>query len=146
MDDLAPVMGILGLAAIAGWVIQSILKNRRHQKVATLQADVQKRLLERFDSPAELAAYLQSDAGLRFLESATFERANVHGRIQAAVQAGIILLFAGIPFYFYLPGQGGEFLGALAIALGVGFLVSAAITYALSKKWGLFDGRTQLSI
>jgi hypothetical protein len=146
MDHLAPVMGLLGVAGIIGWIVQSILKNRRYQKVATLQADVQKRLLERFESPAELAAYLQSDAGLRFLESATFERPNVHGRIQAAVQVGIILLFAGIPFRLYLPGEAAEFLGGLAIALGAGFLVSAAITYFLAKKWGLFDGRTNLAV
>jgi hypothetical protein len=29
-------------------------------------------------------------------------------------------------------------LGALVLALGVGFLISAGISYRLSKAWGLF--------
>ena len=36
------------------------------------------------------------------------------------------------------------FLGALALALGIGFLLSAAAAYRLSKSWGLVNGQPEI--
>jgi hypothetical protein len=34
------------------------------------------------------------------------------------------------------------FLGALGLAMGLGFLVSAVATFVLSKSWGLVNGNS----
>lgn len=147
MGDLAPVLIPVGVLAILGWIVRTIAQTIRQQRIAKLQADLQTRLLEKFNNPQELVAYLESPAGQRFLESATIERRNPYGRILGSAQAGIILSLVGLALFF-LQGRWPEteegflFLGTLGLALGLGFLLSAAAAYFLSKSWGLIDGRS----
>jgi hypothetical protein len=143
MGDLLPVLIPVGILSVLGWIIRSVVHSRRQQKVAQLQAEMQTRLIEKFGTPQELLAYLDSPAGQRFLESATIERGNPYGRILGALQAGVILVLAGAAFLATrrLMGSDGEvgfiFLGTLAVALGAGFLISATLAYKLSRAWGL---------
>ena len=148
LQFLAPMLVLLAGVVGVVWIVHVVLKNRRMVQVATLQAETQKRLLERFGSGQELAAYLDSPAGRTFLESATFERRNPYGRILGSVQAGIVLTLVGAGFLYLQGGlpeaeEGLLFLGILGLALGIGFLLSAAAAYFLSKSWGLLDGRTE---
>jgi hypothetical protein len=141
------ILGPIAVVFVAGWVVRSYLVYKRQMKVAQMQAEMQNRLMDRFDSSEELMTYLGSEAGQRFIESATLERANPYGRILGSIQAGVILTFAGVAALLFraeLSGHqealGFSFLGLLFLALGLGFLVSAAASYALSKKWGVING------
>lgn len=146
MDHIAPLMALLGGVFGVVWIIHSVLKHRRLVQIAGLQAEMQNRLLERFGTSQELVTYLDSPAGRKFLESATIERRNPYGRILGSVQAGIVLTLTGAGFFF-LQGRWPEaeegflFLGTMGLTLGLGFLLSAAAAYFLSKSWGLLDGR-----
>jgi hypothetical protein len=144
MGDLAPVLIPVGILAVLGWIVRTIVQNLRQQRIAKLQADLQTRLLDKFGSPQELVGYLESPAGQRFLDSATIERRNPYGRILGSVQAGLILSLVGLALFF-LQGRWPEteegflFLATLSLALGIGFLLSSIAAYALSKSWGLLD-------
>ncbi len=147
MGDLAPVLIPVGILAVLGWIVRTIVQSIRQQRIAKIQAELQTRLLEKFSNPQELVAYLESPAGQRFLESATIERRNPYGRILGSVQAGTILTLVGLALFF-LEGRWPEteegflFLATLSLALGIGFLLSGAAAYLLSKSWGLLDGHS----
>ena len=150
MEELAPVLGSVGFFAIIGWMIRMIMVQRRQRRLVEIQSELQHKLLDKFSSPQELLEYLSSDAGVRFLQSATIERSNPHARILGSIQAGIILTFAGIAFLFLEDriadaAEGLVFIGALGFATGIGFLLSGAVAYALSRAWGLMDGRPDLA-
>jgi hypothetical protein len=125
-----------------GFVVWTVFSTIRRYKTAKLQAGLQTKLLEKFSSGQELLAYVQSDAGRQLMESLTMEQRTPHGRILGAAQAGVILVLLGLALLF-LRGRvsGGEdgFLasGTIILSLGVGFGLSSALSYFLSKSFGL---------
>jgi len=135
------------LMATFGSVVWIIFATIRRYKTAKLQAGVQTKLLEKFGSSQELLAYIQSDAGKRFTESLTMEQRTPYGRILGATQAGVILILLGLALLF-LRGRvsGGDegFLvsGTIILSLGVGFGLSAALSFFLSKSFGLLSEST----
>ena len=139
------------LFTLFGFVVWIIFTTIRRYKTAKLQAGLQTKLLEKFGSGQELLAYVQSDAGTQFLDSLTMEQRTPHGRILGAAQASVILVLLGLALLF-LRGRvsGGEegFLesGTIVLSVGVGFGLSATLSYILSKSFGLLSaGRNQYS-
>lgn len=145
MEFIAPVLILITIFTAIVWIVRTVAVNRRLVQIAKLQSDMQTRLLEKFGTSQELVTYLESSAGQRFLESATIERRNPFGRILGSIQAGIVLTMAGLGFFFLhdrwdRAEEGFLFLATMGVALGVGFLLSSAAAYFLSKSWGLLDG------
>jgi hypothetical protein len=132
------------LFTLIGFIVWTIFNTIRRFRVAKLQAGLQTKLLDKFGSGQELLAYVQSEGGKRFLESLTMEQRTPYGRILGAAQVGVILLLLGIGLLF-LRGRviGAEegFLvaGTIIFTLGLGFAVSGAVSYFLSKSFGLLD-------
>lgn len=129
------------------WFAWMIFSTIRRYKIAKMQAEVQTKLLDKIGSGQELLAYAQSDAGKQLLESLKVERVAPHGRIIGALQAGIVLLLLGVGLLILrhqvsVPDNPDAFtvLGTLSCALGVGFALSAAASYFLSKSFGLLNG------
>ena len=145
MEELAPVLGVAAFFGICGWIFSLFLNHRRRMKTALLQSELQKQLLDKFDSTEELRHFLESDSGRNFIDTAPVEKQSPHGRIMGALQSGLIMSSAGLAC-LYLQHQipdGREmfaFLGAIGLALGIGFLLSAGAAFVLSRKWGLIDG------
>jgi hypothetical protein len=130
--------------SLVGFVVWTIFSTIRRYKTAKLQAEVQTKLLEKFGSSQELLAYVQSDAGKRFLESLVMEQRTPYARILGAVQAGVILIFLAFAFLFLrgrVSGAEEGFLvfGTITLSLGAGFGLSAALSYFLSKSFGLLS-------
>lgn len=130
--------------SLVGFVVWTIFSTIRRYKTAKLQAEVQTKLLEKFGSSQELLAYVQSDAGKRFLESLAMEQRTPYARILGAVQAGVILIFLAFAFLFLrgrVSGAEEGFLvfGTITLSLGSGFGLSAALSYFLSKSFGLLS-------
>ncbi|HLE83049.1 MAG TPA: hypothetical protein VJG13_01805 [Thermoanaerobaculia bacterium] len=146
MEFIGPVLILMTIFTAIVWIVRTVAINRRLLQIARLQSEMQTRLLEKFGTGQELVSYLESPAGQKFLESATIERRNPFGRILGSIQAGIVLGMTGLGFFF-LHGrwdraeEGFLFLGTMGLALGVGFLLSSAAAYFLSRSWGLLDGR-----
>jgi predicted phage tail protein len=133
------------IPSMFAWFAWIIFSTIRRYKIAKLQAEVQTKLLEKVGSGQELLAYAQTEAGRELLESLKVERVSPHGRIIGALQTGIVLFFLGaalllVRSHVSSGGEGFVVAGTLACALGVGFALSAASSYYLSKSFGLLNG------
>lgn len=141
------------LISIAGgviWLIKTLVDYRRWSRLSKIQTDVHNKLLDRFTSNEDLLAYIQTPAGRRFLESSPIAvdapRAigAPFGRILWSAQAGAVLTVLGVGLEVVARNTLEEVapplaaLGAVVIALGIGFLVSAFLAYTLSRRFGLF--------
>jgi hypothetical protein len=139
-----PIVAII--FGVFGWIVWVIATNIRRSKTAREVADLHAKLLDRCAANQDILRYIESEPGRRFLESATVGQAAPHTRILNAVQAGAILALAGAAILIV---RGIEesmdvrdflaFLGAVLAAIGVGFLISAAVSYGLCRSWGLLN-------
>lgn len=153
-SDLAPVLVLVAFTIGAVWIVRVISDNKRRQRIAEVQKEIQARLFDKFGTSQDMIAYLNSEAGSKFLDSVTIVHTKPFGRVLGSMQAGLILFFLGVAMLFVrftMPQAGWNpveqaqtahgFLAVsfLLIALGLGFLASAGVSYRLSKQWGLFD-------
>jgi cbb3-type cytochrome oxidase subunit 3 len=143
--DGAATLVFMALFALAGWFFW--LDAKRRQSRIQAQADLQNRLLEKFASPQDVAQFLQTEGGSRFLQGLTTNGRHAGRRIMMAMQIGVVLTLLGVAAIgldmAYSPREHpGAILGTLIVALGAGFLISAALSYKLSKSWGLLPTAT----
>lgn len=54
MNELAPVLGVTAIFGFGTWFLRFLIASYREHKVARMQADLQNRLLEKFNSTEEL--------------------------------------------------------------------------------------------
>ena len=124
------------------WVVGDII---RRSKMARAQSDMQTKLIDKFGSSQELLEYMKTEAGQRFIQVAPVEappQRNPYSRILRSITAGTILTFLGLGLLSMSSlagGHGFSVFGTIGLAIGLGFLVSAGISYFLSKSWGLFE-------
>jgi hypothetical protein len=145
--------GFLAFFCCAGillWLTRAFLENRRWNRVFKLQGEVHGRLIERFGSNEELLAYMNTEAGKRFLEAAPIPIEFEHdrrvptslSRILLPLQAGIVLALLGVGLLSLrhsLPelDNGLLIFGTVILMPGVGFILSAGITWLLAARFGL---------
>ncbi len=150
MGDVWPFLVFVIITSALLWILRTVLENRRWSKIAKVQAEAHTKLLERFASSQELLAYMETEAGRRFLESAPIpveleQKARLSaplGRILWSVQLAFILALVGVGLLSMrarIPGaeQPLLVLGTLGVTLGGGFFLSAAAAYMLSRHLGL---------
>jgi len=150
MNDVWPFLVFLVVTGALLWILKVILENRRWSKIAKVQSEAHAKLLEKFATNQELLTYMQTEAGKRFLESAPIpidleQRPRMSapfGRILWSVQLGFILALAGMGLIYvrgYAPdaAEGLLVFGTLALTLGLGFVLSAIVSFGLSKHLGL---------
>jgi hypothetical protein len=152
---------VSGIAVFAGfgmaigllvWLIRTLIDYRRWSRLAKVQTDVHTKLLDRFTANDDLLAYIQSPPGVKFLQSSpiTLDAAPRSvgaplGRILWSVQGGVVLMAGGVGLHL-VSGQVADpaaqslhVLAVLGIALGLGFIVSAIISFAISHRLGLIE-------
>jgi hypothetical protein len=138
--DTIPIITVFSSFSWVAWLLFSSI---RRYKVAQLQAEMQGRLLQRFDSPDALLGYAQSDAGRQFIKSLDIERSSPYTQILKGVQVGIVFIFFGAGLLrlhaWNIGDEGALVFGTLALALGLGFGVAAAVSYFLSRSFGLLS-------
>lgn len=140
---LAPMIVFSAISLLA-WIVFSTI--RRYQ-IAKFQTSVQMKLLEKIDSSQALLAYVETEGGRRFLETLTVEQlepTTPYRRILTGVQIGITLSALGAGFlvvHSMVLRDNPDYtvFGILALALGVGSVVSAAACYVLSRSFGLLQ-------
>jgi hypothetical protein len=143
MQEVLTVAIVFGMV---GWVVWVIANAIRRGHTARAVAELHTRLLDKCTSNQELLSYLESQPGRRFLESTTTSGSNPPGRILNAITAGMIASLSGAAMLIarteeHFDWDGRQFLivfGSVLLAIGVGFLVSAVISYVLCRSWGLF--------
>jgi hypothetical protein len=137
---------MVGFCVLIAYLVKNISANRRRRNEVRMQFDLQNKLLDKFGTSQELMEYLGSEAGRQFVAFAPPEPVSPYARILSSVQWGIVLLTAGVAFMFLRTQiaeafEGFTVMGAFGIALGIGFLVSAAVAFFLSKSWGVINGQ-----
>jgi hypothetical protein len=158
VDPLAAAAAFACFLAALLWMIRAFLENRRWGRIFKLQSEVHGRLIDKFSSNQELALYMDTEAGRRFLEAAPipvgFEPdqrvPNAIARVLTPLQIGIVLSLLGAGFYM-LRHTSPEMeipmllLGTVALMPGLGFIISAGITWVLAARLGLLpDSATAL--
>lgn len=151
MESLMFFVFMLTGTLVLAWLIRTLVEQRRWSRIARVQTEVHSKLLDRFSSNEELLAYIQSPSGKRFLESSTVAPDTARpvsapvGRILLSVQVGLVLVAGGAGLNFVSWSLDKEAaaaisgFGVLAIALGVGFIASAAASYVVSRRLGLWQ-------
>jgi hypothetical protein len=152
LGGLAAFVGIGMAVGLLVWLIRTLIDYKRWNRLARVQTEVHTKLMDRFSGNEELLAYIKSPAGARFLESTpiTLDAAPRSigaplSRILWSVQGGIVLIAGGIGLQFIgirvgdMAAQPLQGLGILAIALGLGFVISAIISYVMSRRLGLIE-------
>jgi len=142
---------ILTIATGVIWLIKMLVDYRRWSRLSKIQTEVHNKVLDRMQSNEDLLAYIQTPAGRRFLESAPIPVDSPRaigaplGRILWSAQAGAVLTVLGGGIEIVAQNSLEEVapplaaMGAVVIALGVGFLVSAALAYFLTRRFGLLN-------
>jgi len=150
---LEVLIGIVTAIVTLAWLIRSAIEHRRWLRATKIQTDAHTKIVDRLASNEDLLAYMQSTAGQRFLTASLGSPAAIEtapqtvgapfNRILWSVQAGIVLAAAGIGLWLAKTGvidevaQPLQVVAILAIALGIGFVISAFASYALSRQLGL---------
>jgi hypothetical protein len=142
--DVIPMIMFLGLCAAIWRVAVTIAESRRRQAIARMQSDVQHKLIEKFASGQELTDFLQTPGGVQLIGSLDDPPAKTRPAegILRSTQIGVILTLLGFGFMairgvIHSDKEGPVVIGLLTLSLGIGFLASSAISYRLSRSWGL---------
>lgn len=161
-EFMEPFAALLAFACFLGtllWLVRLFLENRRWSRTFKLQSDVHAKLIDRFSSSQELAAYMETDAGKRFLEAAPIsigiEREqrmpNAVARVLTPLQVGVVMVLLGIGFLLLRrvsPDMNIPMLilGTVALMPGIGFILSAGITWVLAGRLGLIPDGSETGV
>jgi hypothetical protein len=144
---------ILVIATITGGILflaRTIIEHRRWHRALRAQSELQTKLIDRFSSSDDLIAYLQSPAGRTLTEAPAIPQATPRpmgaplsrifwslqaGIVGVALGAGVIVVSRGIATSEFADVLYG--VGIIVLMIGVGFGVSAAVSYFLSQRLGL---------
>ena len=110
-EIIDPIMSVAAFISFLGalvWLIRMFLENRRWSSTFKLQSEVHARLIEKFGSTQELASYMGTEAGRRFLEAAPIplhveheqRMPNVGARVLLPLQIGVVLVLLGCGLLF----------------------------------------------
>ena len=112
---------------------------RRRQAELRARAEFQKQILDKFSSGKEFADFLGTEGSQRFLAMLSSPGMGMGPRYRVLrhMRGGITLAVLGLGFLLLTAIRRGFVVpGVLFLALGAGLLLSAAVSYHFSKKWG----------
>jgi len=153
LAGFAALMVFLCILGSLLWLTRVLLENRRWTKVFHQQNEAYNRLLEKFGSSEDVLAYMRSDSGRRLLEFPAIPTGlgsglgwnNPIARVLTPLQFGIVLTLVGLGF-FLLKARGDIegplfMFGVLALAVGLGLIISAGISWAMARHLGLLHAK-----
>src|ERR1051325_2436530 len=152
IETISIFAAFLFFGGILMWLIKTIIDHRRWNRLSRMQAEVHNKLLDRFAANEDLLRYVNTPAGRHFLESAPIQLEGPRAvaapisRVLWSVQVGIVLAAAGVGMKLVSWSvvdkdvtQPLAAMGILGIAIGGGFIVSAVVSFLLSRRLGLWQ-------
>jgi hypothetical protein len=142
MDDGMLIGLIIPLGAFAMVVLIVLMLHLARKHKIREQVGLQRHFLDKFNSGQELTQFLETPQGQRFVKELAVRDTirSPKERILRSIKSGILLLALGSAFLLLMRLEKDMIYGAIILlALGIGFLISSAISYWLSKKWGVFQ-------
>lgn len=148
MDFIAPMFVLITGSLVIGSIFRAFFVNRRLRENARNLAELQGKLIDKFGDAEQVVRYLQSDAGKQFLAGAENGRGGAHQRVLDSLQVGVVTFLGSIGLM--IGGNVSEtrvsemmdLLGKVGMMFGIGFVLSALVSGALLKTWGLLPGQT----
>jgi hypothetical protein len=155
-DNAIPLLAFGAFLIVLTWTLRLFVESRRWNRIFTLQSEVHNRLIDKFSSNQELAQYMETESGKRFLEAAPIpvnfgpdQRVpNVVARVLLPLQIGVVMVLLGSGFLL-LRHAGPDMdtpmrvLGTVILMPGIGFIISAGITWLLAARLGLMPPRPE---
>jgi hypothetical protein len=144
LEAIASMTAGISFLAATAWIVHSWLTNRRIRRQSELASRLHDKLLDKFDSTAELTEFLSSPSGDKILTQLPQERPQTHARLLATLQIGVVLAPVSVGVLWMqdmIPdaAEGFRFLGIMGLCLAIGFLASAGVAYWASRRLGLLD-------
>jgi hypothetical protein len=162
VGDIGALIIFVIVVSALGWTVRTFIDYRRWNRLSKTQSEAHAKLLDRFTANDELIAYVKSDAGQKFLESAPIALDSgprsisaPFSRILWSVQVGLVAAAGGLGLRYVSAKMADDFtsgrvsedlsqplyiLGVFALSIGVGFVISALVSYFLSRRLGLLNG------
>ncbi len=138
------------IACVLGFSVWTIAVNIRRSRWGKQVAELHGKLLDRFAGSQDLIAFLEGEAGRKYFESLAFDLKDSVSRILNGIQLGIALASMGASLLLVRSALNDPdarkallIIGTPITALGIGFLISAAISHRLCKAWGLLQKNRQ---
>lgn len=151
MDHNPFFLGQLLLGAlIIGVVVVVVLERSRRERH---RLELQKAILARVDSVKDLAEFLTTEQGQRFLGTLAPTHFRPQDRSLWSVRLGVVVLTVGVflmvtlhlpifgPSVDMSPPRPLLLAILLLIAIGLGMLLSAAVSFVIARALGLLNGR-----
>jgi ABC-type protease/lipase transport system fused ATPase/permease subunit len=150
MEVLIPIFAIsfvFGSLMYVAYVVLEAIRSRQH---ARLTSEFNHKLLDKVSSAQELSTLLNSDSGAKLLSSLQgWTRSTTpQARILRAIQSGLVLATLGIGLFMFafwnptLPREASDtviLFATVATSVGVGLLLSAGASYAISRRMGILS-------
>jgi hypothetical protein len=153
-EGLFFLLGVCFVVGMIAWLSRSVIEYRAWLRASKVQTEAHTKVLDRLTSNEDVLAYAQSPVGQRFLSSTSMSMTSDFGaravgspvsRILWSVQIGIVLALGGVGLLIAKnsimdeAAQALYVVAVLAIALGIGFALSAVAAYALSRQLGVIE-------
>ena len=137
-EVIVPTVTSVGFFATV--VLLVWLASRKSQARTQARAEVQKQLINKFDSGRELAEFLGSEGSKFLLEELGKDRQGPRQRVLSTMAVGVVLSILGLGFLALLWKEPNLVIpGGILLSLGIGFLIAAGVAYRLSKQWGMHN-------
>jgi len=136
---LIPLSAILTF----GWVVYTIVEGLRRKERMRTFTEFYGRLLDRMSSPKDFGDFLQTTGGQRFLETLSVERGHPVERVLKAIQVGLVTLMLGLGCVAassqvqWDDRASLRVFGIIFMMTGVGFLLSATVSFGITKSMGM---------
>jgi hypothetical protein len=157
-DKMIPMVIVITIFTALVLIVRFFVESRRWSRTFKMQSEVHARLIDKFSSSQELAAYMETEAGKRFLEAAPISTGasvgpyvpNVVARVLTPLQIGLVMVLLGIGFLL-LRHVGDQdtaesmlITGTVMLMPGIGFILSAGATWAVAHRLGLMPDNSGL--
>jgi len=141
----APMVILVALIGMTGWICLIFIRARQRRRELEALTAFQTRLLDKLDSGDELTRFMESRGGERLLKSFQERPARGLDRVLSAATAGLVLTALGFASIIVqescdVGGFGFRAIGTLLLGLGVGFVISAGLSFVLARRYGALDG------
>ena len=150
MNEIVPMIVVPTIFGAFVWIIYIFVQSRRWNRTLKQQSEIHGRLIEKLGTGPDLVAYMETDAGKRFLTASPIapgseigqRMPNAVARVLTSLSAGIVMALLGIGFLL-LRNAGPDMpepmlvVGTLLLMPGIGFILSAGVTWVLARRLGL---------
>lgn len=158
VEKFIPMVIVVTIFGALVLIIRFFVESRRWSRTFKMQSEVHSRLIDKFSTSQELAAYMETEAGKRFLEAAPISTGasagpfvpNVVARVLTPLQIGLVMVLLGIGFLL-LRHVGNDdtaesmlITGIVMLMPGIGFILSAGATWAVAHRLGLMPDNPRL--